>query len=320
MGNTSSQTVKEYIESKTSYEVSVENTITVNSSSTVKQTGINQVTLTVGDPGDCCTYCTSQYDPQTGVCGGTIAQLNNCTGGSCGGDLNLTMTNIAESEVITSINTELASNITNNLKNAISADLSAKLTELDEGGVLDKIFPNKSVKDVEMEFSSEFDATMETVNEQDLYNSVLQTTITANNADITICGYIGGDCNINQLNSLQAQVKNILSAVGSLLQNNDVINDIYIKIAAEVSEETCGWTCQLAKFFTSIFGILVIGGVVLLIILAIVAVVIWKSGGKDVAMQFAGPPPVFTGAGGAIGGGVPAYPAPQPVYRAGGLA
>lgn len=96
---------------------------------------------------------------------------------------------------------------------------------------------------------------------------------------MTICGSVGGACEINQTNQSDIQALNILNLVANIVQSDIQMNKLAIDVENEAQQEDVGVLGGIAGIFKALgtVGVLAIAaGLILLIILIIVGVLFSK--------------------------------------------
>ena len=262
MGNTSSQSLKQYITSNVNYTQNVSATLNLQNSSTINSTNMNEINISAGTSAECCC---KEYALNSGKCK-TTWPPNMCPPGSiqCK-ELKIDQTAESNAMAIQQINSEFAQQLS---------------TQLQQNDLISGVF-NQSRQHVETEITNNINTTLNSDTVMHIVNSSVVNSVNANKTSFVICGdLIGDQCEFSQNASSKVVIHNILSSIGDLTQNNKEINDFYSKINDALTNKQQGVVGTIGDIFNKFYdtfgriGIFfMIGGAIVLFILILLLVV-----------------------------------------------
>ncbi len=277
MGNTSSQSLKQYITSNANYTQNVSATLNLQNSSTINSTNMNDINISAGTSAECCC---KEYGLNSGKCK-TTWPPNMCPPGSiqCK-ELKIDQTAESNAMAIQQINSEFAQQLSTQLQNTAQADITNALDQLQQNDLISGVF-NQSRQHVETEITNNINTTLNSDTVMHIVNSSVVNSVNANKTSFVICGdLIGDQCEFSQNASSKVVIHNILSSIGDLTQNNKEINDFYSKINDALTNKQQGVVGTIGDIFNKFYdtfgriGIFfMIGGAIVLFILILLPVV-----------------------------------------------
>jgi hypothetical protein len=291
MGNSSSQSVSDYITNSSTYTQTVSTTLKLGNKATMNTTNVNNVTFGNGGAG-CCEFKDAKGNPildKEGKaqylpgCSATSATIN-CGKNGIIFDQNEKSNQIA----IQSIDSKFSQQLSTQLQNAAKADVANALKQLQQNDI-SSLF-NKTAQDVETDVTNTINTTLNNDTMIKIVNSAVVNSFNVNKNEFINCGVISGEqCNFTQNASSKAVIQNTLSSVGQLVQNNKQLNDFYTKVNNELTNKQQGEVGTIADVFNNLFKsmgklgliFLVIGILVVFVILIVIVMLVLRGRRKQ---------------------------------------
>ncbi|KKL91430.1 hypothetical protein LCGC14_1894760 [marine sediment metagenome] len=290
MGNSSSQTLKQYLTNNVNYTQSVSATLRLQNNSTITSVTVNKIDIENGGP-QCCDFIDAEGNPIRNR-DGTVATIPGCTGQAIlnceGKGLHITQIAGNDTNVVQEVSSEFAQQLSTQLQNTAQADITNALDQLQQNDLFSGAF-DSSRQDVETNITNNINTTLSSNTVLNIVNSAVVNSKSENNTQIINCGIITGDgCNFDQDASTKVLVRNILTSIGDLTQSDAQINDFYTKLNNALTNKQEGIVGTIATVFNNFFemlgraGLLIlIGGavVVFILVLLIVAFIFFRKHG-----------------------------------------
>lgn len=276
MGNSTSQTVKNYVTNSTEYNQIMKQALTNTNTADVSTYNLQNMTVEIGSGAelDCENVDFSQKITE-----------------------NVT--------VVQNLDSKAAETLANSLQAAADNDIETaadQLQELDPGWFGE--IGNSSKQEAITKVKNAVKNTVSSENVMTITNEILTKTINEQNKTFTINGKISGKmCNFSQDIVGNVLVQNILSSVSERVSENETISDFFNKskiTASQEQEGTVGSVMDVLKEFKWVF---IIAGIVLGLMLVIFIFYKLSSGGSQQGFPYQFPPMM------------PPQPQAQPVYQ-----
>nr|QBK87495.1 MAG: hypothetical protein LCMAC201_04050 [Marseillevirus LCMAC201] len=258
MGNSSSQTLSNYVANTSSYKNTVNESLT-NKATTKANVGTSEIaSVTVGGEAACC------------IIPGTKIPITGCTGGriQCD-DFHISQDTKQKTTIITKVSSDTTTDLINNLKTAAKNDIKNKLDQI-SAGIFAGAF-NSSKQDVTDAANNEVDTVLTTNITQNNISEILSNTTGTEKETLYVCGVLTGkDCTLDQKLATNVSVINIATMIGKLAENNTKLNTFYTKVNNTLTQKSV-----IADFLDKLgmLGIIaVVGGIIFLLIIAAIVV------------------------------------------------
>lgn len=274
MGNSTSQSVKNYVTNSTEYSQ------------------ITREELELANKADVSTYNMQNFKLLNGTgCTNPSAAQINCD------NLNITQKIDQKVDIVQEIDSNVAEKMANKLNAQAQTDIKAamdQLQELDPGWFGEVMNSSRQELETKVKNSVKNSVTSETV--MSITNEVLSTTINEQDETVSNCGIISGkNCNMGQEIANTVTVSNILSSIVDKVSENETTSDFYTKATEKLSQEQEGTVGSVMDFLKEFKWFFIIGGIIFgLLLFAFVAYKLFGSGGvpqQGFPYQFTPPMP-----------------------------
>ncbi len=279
MGNSSSQTLKEYISTNVSFSQTVKTSLNLENLTNISTFNKQNATIINGGPGCCEIFVDGEYEGALPGCTGTDASLS-CGAGGIAQTIDQNVT------VIQEIDSEFSQDLATQLQNTAQADVSSALDQLQQNDLLSGMF-NQTKQDVNTTVSNNINTTLDTETVENIVNSAVINSYNEQESAIVNCGtlVVAGDCS-NQAIQITILVQNILSSIGDLVQSNSEVNDFYTKVNNTLSQKQQGVFGTFVDMFSNL-GVawIIAGAVFFFIILIVIFMLLFRKGGSTPTMS-----------------------------------
>jgi hypothetical protein len=313
-GNSSKQTLKEYITNSADFQSTVKTTLNLTNTSQTSVRSVNNLSIVNGGSA-CCTYPTTtttttmEQDPAfpndktktkpkvTTVTG--TGTLPNCDPTKLNPTMNCKNFTIGQSissnvNVINSVDSSYTQNLASKIQETASNQISDTLKNAQTNDLLSG-FGNKSKQDIEDTINNSLKVVLTKEVVTNIVNSAVATQNMENKSQILNCGTFGTpdtDCTFDQNIAINLLVNNILSSIANVVSNDATLADYANKLLVVAEQEQTG---PIGAFFKAIgtIGIVIISiiaGVIFLIMIVGLFLLLRGSGGSSYPPPMGFPP------------------------------
>lgn len=261
MGNSSSQSVKNYVTNSTKYSQITSEQLNLANKADVSSYNMQNFTLLNGT--GCPDPSKALIDCKNFKIGQTIDQ---------------------EVNIVQEIDSEVAEKMANKLNAQAQTDIAAamdQIQELDPGWFGEIMNSTRQELETKVKNEVENSVTSETV--MDITNEVLADTINEQEETVSNCGTIRGEysCDMGQDIANKITVSNILSNLVDKVSENETTSDFYTKATEQLSQEQEGVVGTIGDIFKELKWFFIIGAIVLGLILVVFIIYKLSSGGRS---------------------------------------
>ena len=297
MGSSNSTNITNYINNSTDIKASVTSSVTATSTVSSNSNASNVVNFSVGGSDCCVAFANPPPRPPDTSDAVYVALIDaqkekfatceeNAKNSVAHCDLKINQTGSSTIRISSVVTAKSNQELINSVINTMKTDIDNLVKQNNDSGILSDIFGEDNMSNISTTITNSFKTSLSTSLTQTVQSNLRSVSGQENTAKVSLCGGVmdGKDCEINQENSINVYVKNILGSIASAAVDNEEVVKFATAVKTASKQENTNFLSDFVNSLSAMEKVIIIGIVVIVLAAMVFGLVIMvrkKSHHKD---------------------------------------